>query len=58
LQADAEVVPLWSSNLVAKTLNELIEFEPYLPCTSFAKNAPKSVAFVDWLRFSVRPNYA
>jgi hypothetical protein len=47
LQPDAEVVPLWSSNLCAKTLNEFIEFEPYLPCTLFAKKGGKSHILFD-----------
>jgi hypothetical protein len=43
LQPDAEVVPLWSSNLCAKILNEFIDFKANLPSTLSAKKMAKAL---------------
>jgi photosystem II stability/assembly factor-like uncharacterized protein len=43
LQPDAEVVPLWSSNLCAKILSEFIDFKANLPCTLSAKKMAKAL---------------
>jgi hypothetical protein len=47
LQPNAEVVPIWSSNLGAIILNEFIDIQPYLLCTLFAKKDEKNPALID-----------
>jgi hypothetical protein len=47
LQADAEVVPLWSSNLGIMYQNTIIDLNLNSPCTIVAKKGSKSLSIID-----------